>query len=119
MKPQQWHFYIVNLEPRVGTKPGKQRACLAVQPSEFALAGLDSTVILPLTTNVAQSDAFPLRVFVPKDTCGLAQASDLLVDQILSWDNSLFVKDLGVAPDGIIEEVKHAIREFLDLTTCH
>ena len=43
--PRQWYLYTVDLEPRVGTKPGKQRPCLAIQPSEFAEAGLKSTVI--------------------------------------------------------------------------
>ena len=58
MLPRRWHLYIVNLEPRVGTKPGKQRPCLAVQPSEFGEAGLESTVVLPLTTRIATKDAF-------------------------------------------------------------
>jgi mRNA-degrading endonuclease toxin of MazEF toxin-antitoxin module len=40
--PQRWHVYVVDLEPRVGTKPGKQGPCLAVQPVEFGEAGLRS-----------------------------------------------------------------------------
>ena len=31
--PQRWHIYVVALDPRVGTKPGKQRPCLAIQPT--------------------------------------------------------------------------------------
>src|ERR1041384_6368207 len=94
--PAQWHVYIVDLEPRIGTKRGKQRPCVAIQPDEFAASGLESTVVLPLTTRLTQGDAFPLRVRIPGGTCGLAQDSDVLVDQILAWDNSLFRKDLGV-----------------------
>jgi len=88
--PRRWHLYIVDLEPRVGTKPGKQRPCLAIQPSEFGEAGLESTVVLPLTTKVSKEDAFPLRVRIPAGTCGLERDSNVLVDQILAWDNSLF-----------------------------
>jgi len=88
--PRRWHLYIVDLEPRVGTKPGKQRSCLAIQPSEFGEAGLESTVVLPLTTKVSKEDAFPLRVRIPAGTCGLERDSNVLVDQILAWDNSLF-----------------------------
>ena len=90
MLPRRWHLYIVDLEPRVGTKPGKQRPCLAIQPSEFGEAGLESTVVLPLTTKVSKEDAFPLRVRIPAGTCGLERDSNVLVDQILAWDNSLF-----------------------------
>ena len=45
--PKQWHIYVVNLEPRVRTKPSKQRPCLSIQPNEFGLSGLESSVVLP------------------------------------------------------------------------
>jgi mRNA interferase MazF len=112
--PRRWHLYIVDLEPRVGTKPGKQRPCLAIQPSEFSEAGLESTVVLPLTTKVSKEDAFPLRVRIPAGTCGLERDSEVLVDQILAWDNSLFHKELGLLPDGLIEKVTAALKDFLD-----
>lgn len=115
MIPRCWHLYIVDLEPRVGTKPGKQRPCLAIQPSEFSEAGLQSTVILPLTTRVTSEDAFPLRVCIARGTCGLDADSDILVDQILAWDNSLFRKELGLLPDALVEKVKAALKDFLDL----
>ena len=60
--PKRWHVYVVALDPRVETKPGKQRPCLAIQPTEFGEAGLPSTVVLPLTTRIVREDAFPLRV---------------------------------------------------------
>lgn len=115
MLPRRWHLYVVDLEPRVGTKPGKQRPCLAIQPSEFNEAGLGSTVVLPLTTKIAAEDAFPLRVRIPKGTCGLERDSEVLVDQILAWDNSLFHKELGVLPEVLIEKVTAALKDFLDI----
>ena len=115
MVPRRWHLYIVDLEPRVGTKPGKQRPCLSIQPSEFADAGLESTVVLPLTTNLAREDAFPLRVRIPKGTCGLERESEILVDQILAWDNLLFHKELGMLPEALVEKVTAALRDFLDI----
>ena len=115
MLPRRWHVYVVDLEPRIGTKPGKQRPCLAIQPSEFGEAGLESTVILPLTTKVSQEDAFPLRVRIPKGTAGLERDSDVLVDQVLAWNNSLFHKELGLLSDALIEKVTAALREFFDI----
>jgi mRNA interferase MazF len=113
--PKRWHIYVVDLEPRVGSKPGKQRPCLCIQPSEFCEAGINSAVLLPLTTQTIKEDAFPLRVRVNKGTCGLEKDSDLLIDQILPWDVSLFRDDLGIIPEGLQELVKAAIRDFLDL----
>jgi len=113
--PQRWHLYVVDLAPRVGTKPGKQRPCLAIQPTEFGESGLRSTVVLPLTTNIVEGDAFPLRVRIPAGVCGLAKESDVLVDQILAWDNELFRRDLGRLPEALQDEVRRAVVEFLDL----
>ena len=113
--PQRWHVYIVDLEPRVGTKPGKQRPCIAIQPSEFAESGLGSTVVLPLTTKTVGEDAFPLRVRISKNTCNLEKDSDALVDQILAWDNDLFRKDLGILPEGLQDILRIALKDFLDL----
>jgi mRNA interferase MazF len=112
---KRWHIYTVDLEPRVGTKPGKQRPCLVIQPNEFSEAGLKSTVVLPLTSKVIEEDAFPLRVKVPAGTSGLIHQSDILIDQILAWDNSLFRQEMGELPEYLVEEVKAAIRDFLDL----
>ncbi len=114
MRPRRWHVYVVDLEARVGTKPGKQRPCLAIQPDEFAEGGLDSTVVLPLTTHLTEN-AFPLRVRIRKGICGLTRDSDLLIDQILAWDNSLFRRDLGPLPDALQTDVRAALRDFLDL----
>ena len=113
--PQRWHIYAVDLEPRVGTKPGKQRPCLAIQPTEFAEGGLRSTVVLPMTTKVVHGNAFPLRVRVRAGVCRLARDSDILVDQILAWDNELFQRDLGPLPETLQDEVRRALLEFLDL----
>jgi len=113
--PKRWHVYVVDLEPRVRSKPGKQRPCIAIQPVEFGEAGLTSTVILPLTTRVTREDAFPLRVRIPAGICRLARESDALVDQILAWDNELFREDLGVLPEALQLDLRQALREFLDL----
>lgn len=112
--PRRWHLYVVDLEPRTGTKPGKQRPCLAVQPDAFGEGGLGSTVVLPLSSRVVD-DAHPLRVRIPKGICGLAADSDVLVDQILAWDNELFRRELGVVPEAIQDRVRAALKEFLDL----
>ncbi len=115
MMPKRWHIYTVDLEPRIGTKPGKQRPCLVIQPDEFAAGGLKSTVVLPLTSKVIEGDVFPLRIHIPQGVAGLTQMSDILIDQILAWDNNLFRQEVGVLPDALIEDVKIALKDFLDL----
>ena len=118
MKPlsvKRWHVYIVNLEPRIGSKPGKQRPCVSIQPNEFIEGGLNSAVILPITTKITKKDAYPLRVRIPINGSTLSKESDVMIDQILAWDLSLFKEDLGILPVSLIDEIKQALKEFLDL----
>lgn len=115
MNPIRWNMYIVDLEPRIGSKPGKQRPCICLQPTEFCQAGLNSAVIIPLTTKVILGDTFPIRVKIPKGICGLNKDSDALIDQMLAWDISLLRQDLGPIPEGLQQELKNAVRDFLDL----
>jgi len=112
--PERWRIYVVDLAPRVGSKPGKQRPCLAIQPSEFSDAGLSSTVILPISTQLVD-EAYPLRVRIPAGVAGLTRDSDVLIDQILAWDNQLFRREIGLLPEALQDDVRTAVREFLDL----
>jgi len=113
--PRQGHLYVVDLEPRVGTRPGKQRPCLAIQPNEINEAGHPGTVVLPLTMKLAKGDAYPLRVRIPRGVCGLRTESEVLVDQILAWDNTLFRRELGPLPEDLQEKIRQALLECLDL----
>jgi mRNA interferase MazF len=113
--PVRWHMYVVDIDPRIGTKPGKQRPCIAVQPTAFGAAGLTSTVIVPLATNLVEGDAFPLRVRIPLGVCGLSQASDALIDQVVAWDNRRFRRDLGELPETLRRTIRRGLAEFLDV----
>lgn len=114
--PKKWHLYLVDLDPRVGSKPGKRRPCLAIQPEAFAKGGLNSTVVIPLTSKtVSEEAAFPLRVRLPTGVCGLKKDSDLMIDQILAWDHDLFREDLGMIPLAFQSRVREALKEFLEL----
>ena len=73
-------------------------------------------MILPLTTRIVERRCVPpVRVRVRAGVCGLARDSDVLVDQILAWDNELFGRDLGPLPEALQDEVRRALLEFLDL----
>ena len=112
--PKKWHIYIVDLEPQVKSKPGKQRPCLAIQPSKLSELGLTSTVVFPITSKLTPNDAYPLRVRFPKGVCTLKVDSDVMIDQILAWDNSFFKKDLGEIPEFYQKKITKALVDFLD-----
>ena len=65
MKIKQFDIWLADLNPSVGTEPGKTRPVVVIQTdllNEFHL----STIICPITTNV-QKDSSILRVHLKKD----------------------------------------------------
>lgn len=93
MDIKKWHVYLADLNPRMGTEPGKVRPVVVVQTD--LLNGLHpSTVVCPLTTKV-QSEARFLRVHLSKREAGLKEKSDIMIDQIRALDNRRFLSRIG------------------------
>lgn len=112
MKIKRWSLYIVDLNPHLGTKPGKLRPCVVVQDDALNNVDHPSTVILPITSKQVTQDAYPLRVFLPKGEGGLEIDSMVLVDQFLAWNNERFKKHLGDLSQLKCAELERACREF-------
>lgn len=109
---RRWGIYLVDLNPRIGTKPGKLRPCVVVQDDALNDVRHPSTVILPITSQNVTREAYPLRVFLAKGEGGLTTDSMVLVDQFLAWDNQRFRKKLGELSPKKREELEAACREF-------
>jgi mRNA interferase MazF len=76
-------------------------------------AGHPSTLIIPLTTDLAE-DAEPLRIRVSASG-RLRHASDLLVDQLCAIDNRRLVQGpLTRLSPALLRKVAGAIRDVLD-----
>ena len=112
MKVKRWGLYLVNLNPAKGTKPGKVRPVVVIQDDVLNQLDHPSTVILPISSQVNKPCHFPLRVFLPKAESGLEKDSVILVDQIMAWDNRLFLKELGFLSSVKTLELESACREF-------
>jgi mRNA interferase MazF len=74
MRIKQFDIWIADLEPQRGTETGKVRPVLIIQTN--LLKEHPSTVICPITTNVAP-DSDNLRVHVNKGTANLKRDSDI------------------------------------------
>jgi mRNA interferase MazF len=111
---QRGEIWLADLNPRRGTEPGKTRPVLIVQAQALLDANHPSTLIVPLTTRLAD-DAEPLRLRVPA-AGKLKQESDLLLDQLRAIDNQRLVAGpLARLTSAQIQHVDHALRDVLDL----
>lgn len=114
MRIRRGHVYIVDFNPRVKTKPGKIRPAVVVQDDLLNEAGYPSTIVMPITTKLADTDT-PLRLRLSAGTAGLDSDSDALVAQLIAVANESFRKELGGLPIGLVELLDEKLRAVLNL----
>ena len=114
MAIKQFEIWIADLNPKIGTEPGKTRPVLVIQTNLLNKIPHPSTIICPITTNVKRGSEI-LRVHLKNGTANLHQSCDIMIDQIRAIDNNRLTKRLGILPDEQIVLVKENIQIVLDL----
>jgi len=90
---KKWEVWLANLDPHMGTEPGKTRPVVVVQ-TDMLNSSHPSTIICPVTSKTEKKSDI-LRVHLKKQEAGLKKASDILVDQIRAIDNKRLIAKLG------------------------
>jgi mRNA interferase MazF len=111
MRPKQYEIWLADLNPQIGTEPGKTRPVVVVQTdllNEFH----PSTLVCPVTTNVVKQIEL-LRVHLKKGV--LSASSDILVDQLSAIDNRRFRRRMGKLTREQSSRLKENIKIVLDL----
>lgn len=114
MAIKQFEIWIADLNPQIGTEPGKTRPVLVIQTNLLNKIQHPSTIICPITTNVKKGSEI-LRVHLKKGIANLLQPCDIMVDQIRAIDNKRLTKKLGILPQELNEKIKENIQIILDL----
>lgn len=114
MSIKQFEIWIADLNPQIGTEPGKTRPVLVIQTNLLNKIPHPSTIVCPITTNI-QKDSEILRVHLKKGTANLQQPCDIMIDQIRAIDNKRLTKRIGILPDDLTELVKDNIQIVLDI----
>ena len=89
----RFDVWIADLNPRIGTEPGKTRPVVVVQ-TDLLNNSHPSTLICPVTTNIVSGSEI-LRVNLSKNEAGLKAKSAIMVDQLRAIDNRRLVKRTG------------------------
>ncbi len=114
MSIKQYEIWIADLNPQLGTEPGKTRPVLVVQTNLLNKVPHPSTIICPLTTNV-KKDIEILRIHIKKGMANLHQDCDIMIDQVRVIDNNRLIKKAGTLPEKLINLVKENIQIVLEL----
>ena len=114
MAINKFEIWIADLNPQIGTEPGKTRPVLVVQTNLLNKIPHPSTIVCPITTNVKE-DSQILRVHLKKGFANLQQDCDVMIDQIRAIDNKRLIKKVGDLPIELIDKIKENIMITLDL----
>jgi len=114
MQVKRFEIWIADLNPQIGTEPGKTRPVLVVQTDLLNKILHPSTIICPLTTNI-QKDSEILRVHIKKGDTNLNENCDIMVDQVRAIDNKRLIRKIGELPDNLADKVKENLAIVLDL----
>lgn len=114
MSIKQFEIWIADLNPKVGTEPGKSRPVLVVQTNFLNKINHPSTIICPITTNVKTNTEI-LRVHLRKGNANLHQDCDIMIDQVRAIDNKRLINRIGKLGNELSEIVKENLKIIMDL----
>ena len=114
MEIRQYEIWLADLNPRIGTEPGKTRLVLVVQTDLLNQIPHPSSLICPITTKMhKKSDV--LRVHLKNGMANLHQECDILMDQLRAIDNKRLIKKIGDLPDSLVSITRKNLKIILDL----
>ena len=116
MTCKQYEIWLADLNPQVGTEPGKIRPVLIVQTDLLNKIPHTSTLVCPITANTVENVSI-LRVSLKKGTANLHEDCDIMIDQVRAIDNKRLMKKIGNLPQNLMKQVKENILIIFDFET--
>jgi len=104
---KRFEFYLVNLDPAVGSQIKKSRPCLVISPDELNRF-IATVIVAPMTTKGRDYPSRVSRVFQGKRV-------QVVLDQIRTVDKTRLVKRLGKVGPQTQSEILSVLAEMFAL----
>jgi len=114
MQIRRFEIWIADLNPRIGTEPGKTRPVLIVQTNLLNKIPHPSTIVCPITTSI-QMETEILRVHIRRGTANLNEDCDIMIDQVRAVDNKRLIKKIGELPENLSIKVRENLAIVMDI----
>jgi mRNA interferase MazF len=113
--PQQYEIWSADLDPAIGSEPGKIRPVVIVQSDILNKAGHSSVIVCSISSQLKPGVSL-LRIAVdPNPINGLLKKSFILCDQIRAIDISRLKNRIGMLENGDIKRLNTSIKAILQL----
>lgn len=99
----QWHIFLANLDPVIGSEQGRNRPVLVISEEEINQI-LPVVNVLPITSRRAGRTIYPNEVLLEAGTANLDNDSIILCYQIRTLDKQRLTKTIGQIDDPELQE---------------
>ena len=100
--------YMLDFGVPFGSEPGMRRPVVIIQSDKENLNGLNTKVVVPLTSNTINAD-LKGNVFISKNESGLSKDSVALVHQIIVVDKMRLENKLVKLSKDILKKIENEI----------
>lgn len=107
-------IWWVDFGEPLGSEPGWRRPAVIVQSDEFNKSDMNTTVVIPLTTNLRLAE-FPGNVLLSKQDSKLSKDSVAVTSQITVIDSIRLVEHVSVLSISSMTSISEGIRLLLAL----
>jgi len=97
-----------------GSEPGYKRPVLIIQNDFFNNSKINTTIVIPLTTNLILADA-PGNIFITKNESKLKKDSVIAISQIEVIDRQRLIEKITKIERTIIEKIENNILFILGI----
>ena len=101
-------IWWVDFEEPFGSEPGFKRPAVVLQNNELNQSGINTFVVVPLTTNIRLED-YQGNVFVSSEVSNLPKDSVAIGTLITSVDKNRFIEKTGKLQTSVFQEVLDAV----------
>lgn len=100
--------YMLDFGIPFGSEPGMRRPVVIIQADKDNLNGLNTKVVIPLTSNTINAE-LKGNVFLPKKESGLSKDSVALIHQIVVVDKIRLEEKISKLPKNLLQKIESEI----------
>jgi mRNA interferase MazF len=113
--PRQYEIWIADLNPALGSEPGKKRPVVVIQSDLLNKAGHTSIIACPVSSQHREGVSFIRLSIEPTSDNGLLKRSYILCDQLRTMDLKRLKEYIGLINDADIIRLNETLKVILSL----
>jgi mRNA interferase MazF len=113
--PRQYEIWIANLDPSLGSEPGKTRPVVILQSDILNRSGHTSTIACSISSQPKDGVSLIRLPVEPTISNGLLRMSYILCDQIRAMDVLRLKERIGILDEQTVKRLNESIKAILTL----